>query len=499
MRKYGIWAALIFLFVLFPGIGHAESVNTHISLDGNEIAISSDAQVQIVNGNVMVPLRLVAEQLGYKVKWDNVSKTATIEQDGNLLRLILNNEIAEASGRQVKLDTPPFLSGNITFVPLRFVGEETGTTVGWDNLTKTVYLTTPIKTTENALTAGTGTNIDTKSTITTLTDLSFSENKLQIQINGTVNPNVFTMTNKDRIVIDLPNTSFSPSFLQSQAVENSQNGTLKVADNPDVSNIRYSLFSNSPSTVRIVLDLNIAKNYSVINVNDGRLVIDLSGTSNTSPQTHISPTPTPTPTPIPTVTPTATPTVTPTPLPTAAGTKLVVIDAGHGGKDPGGISLSKYNEKDFTLSTVLKIKKLLEMEPMIKVVLTRSDDSYPTLQERAKVANDLKADLFVSIHANSIPAGSKSSPSGTETYYTRQESLEFAKTVHKYLIPATGLSDRGVRQSSLYVTRETKMPAILLECGYLSSANDEALLYSEDFQQRVAEAVVSGIKEYLGL
>ncbi|MDQ0194504.1 N-acetylmuramoyl-L-alanine amidase family protein [Paenibacillus wynnii] len=489
MKKHGFWAVLLlFLLVLFvPGIGHADSTGTHISLDGKELVISNDAQVQIVNGTVMVPLRLVAEQLGYAVKWDNVTKTATIEQAGTILKLVLDNPNAEASGRQVKLDTPPFLSGNITLVPLRFVGEETGTKVGWDNPTKTVYLTSPLKAPESSGTQVTPLDTtmvnEANGSGAALTSLSFMENKLLINMTGTVTPSVFAINNKDRIVIDLPDTSYSPSFIQGLSLGNKQNGTIEVTDNPDVSAIRYSLFSNSPSTIRLVIDLNSPKAYSVINANDGHIIVDLNGADIVpTPQASIP----------------AVPPVTPPPV-IAAGTKLVVIDAGHGGKDPGGISVSKYNEKDFTLSTVLRIKKLLEKEPNLKLVLTRSDDSYPTLQERAKIANDMKADLFVSIHANSIPAGSKNNPSGYETYYTRKESLEFAKVVHKYLVPATGLSDRSIRQSSLYVTRETKMPAILLECGYLSNMNDEALLFNEDFQQRVAEAVVSGIKEYLGL
>ena len=479
MRKY-IFLVVLLLLVGWsaPGISHADTAATHINLDGHELIISTEAQVQIVNGSVMVPLRLVAEQLGYTVKWDNITKTATIEQAGTMLKLVLNNPTADAAGRPVKLDNPPFLSGNVTLVPLRFVSEETGTKVGWDNNTKTVMLSSPVKVPEQPIPPLAGSE-------TTLTDLSFSDNKLTIKIQGTVTPSVFAMTAKDRIVVDLPNTSFSESFVQSPLLSNKQNGTMIVNGSPDVTSIRYSLFSTVPSTIRIVLDLNSAKTYNVTNANNGLVIIDLNGNLPVS-------------TPDATIVPVL-PIATPTPVITASAQKLVVIDAGHGGKDPGGISLNKHNEKDFTLSTVLKIQKLMEKEPNLKVVLTRSDDRYPTLQDRAKVANDLRADLFVSIHANSIPAGSTSNPSGTETYYTRKDSLAFAQTIHKYLVPATGLSDRGVRQSSLYVTRETHMPAILLECGFLSNAKDESLMYSEDFQQRVAEAVVSGIKEYLGM
>lgn len=510
MKKFGFLALLLILLVLVhPGTGYAGATEAtgligtneaKINLDGKDLNISKDAQVQIVNGSVMIPLRIVAEQLGYTVKWDNTTKTALIEQKGTILKLILNNPLAEASGKQVKLDTPPFLSGTTTLVPLRFVGEQTGASIGWDNLSKTVYLTSPqpvinegSNETNSSAGAGTGTgtntgtstNTDANSLIPAVTNLSFVDNKLAIAVNGSVAPNVFAMTGKDRIVVDLPNTSFGDSFHQNLSTGKNQNGQLTITDNPNVSTVRYSLFSTSPSTIRIVIDLNSANNYSVINANDGLIIVDLNGTSSTTPSAPLPDTP-------------DVPITTLPPATVDTGKKIIVLDAGHGGKDPGSISVNKLNEKDFTLATVLKITALLANEPNIEVILTRSDDTYPTLQERAKLANNVKADLFISVHANSIPVGSKSNPSGTETYYSRNESIPFAQAVHKYLVAATGLQDRGVRQQSLHVTRETKMPAILLECGYLSNTKDEALLFSEDFQNQVATAVVSGIKEYLG-
>ncbi|MEK3748924.1 N-acetylmuramoyl-L-alanine amidase family protein [Paenibacillus sp. FSL E2-8871] len=497
MKKFGFLALLLLLLVLVhPGTGYAGSAETHINLDGNDLKISKEAQVQIVNGSVMVPLRLVTEQLGYTVKWDNVTKTATIEQKGTTLKLIVNNAMAEASGKQVKLDNPPFLSGNTTLVPLRFVGEQTGTTVGWDNVTKTVYLTSPvpeiggsdpeINVPDTSVTAPSdngskgNTTTDGNTSTAAVTNLSFVDNKLIIAVNGSITPNVFTMTDKDRIVVDLPNASFGDSFHQNLSVGKNQNGQLTITEYPNVSTIRYSLFSSSPSTIRIVIDLNSANNYSVTNANDGLIIVDLNGTSTTPPATTVP----------------EVPVTTPPPSTGNTDKKIIVIDAGHGGKDPG--TGSNLKEKDFTLPTALKIAELLKKEPNIEVVLTRSDDTYPTLQDRSNLANKVKADLFISVHANSIPVGSKSNPSGTETYYTRKDSLLFAQTVHKYLTVATGLQDRGVRQANYHVTRETKMPAILLECGYLSNTKDEALLFTVDVQNRIAEAVVLGIKEYLG-
>jgi N-acetylmuramoyl-L-alanine amidase len=144
---------------------------------------------------------------------------------------------------------------------------------------------------------------------------------------------------------------------------------------------------------------------------------------------------------------------------------------------------------------VLKVQQILAADSRIKLVLTRSDDSYPTLDDRVNLANSINADLFLSVHANSYT----SSTNGTETYYTRPESLAFAQAMHAALVPATGLKDNGVRSKNLHVTRETTMPAALLEIGYLSNKTDNAALWSEDFQNRVAQGIATGLLQYLKL
>ncbi|WP_379129003.1 N-acetylmuramoyl-L-alanine amidase [Paenibacillus sp. sgz500958] len=489
MKKLG-FIGLLFLLLLVVGPGRiqAEAAQTHINLNGTEIEMPKETQVQLVNGTVMVPLRLVTVNLKYDVKWDNVTKTAVITQSDSTLKLTLNNPVAESSGKQVQLKVAPYLVGTVTYVPLAFVGTETGTDVSWDNISKTAYLVTPVKTPDSGPSNGTGGAGSGGGAAETgknvqLMNLSFSDNRLVIAVSGSVTPNVFPLTGKDRIVVELPGTEFAQSFIQSPMLANKLSGTMAITGYPDISAIRYSLFSNDPSTIRVVMDMNSAKPYSVINAGDGLVIIDLNEKSSDDPATVDPADP-----------------ISPPDTTVPFGRQIIVIDAGHGGKDPGAISTAtKRTEKDFTLATALKIAALLDNDPNLEVVLTRSDDTYPTLQERAKLANDLKAALFVSIHANSIEAGSKTNPSGTETYYTRAESLQFAKVVHKYLVPASGLTDRSIRQSSLHVTRETKMPAILLECGYMSNSKDEALLFNASYQQKIAEAVVAGIKEYLGL
>ena len=177
------------------------------------------------------------------------------------------------------------------------------------------------------------------------------------------------------------------------------------------------------------------------------------------------------------------------------GKKVVVIDAGHGDQDPGAIGVTGKREKDFNLAMALKVEALLKKESKIDVVLTRSDDTFLALKERVKIAQDIKADIFISIHANSGPTAAN----GVETFYTRSNSKALATVMHKYLLQSSGLKDRGVKTASLHVTRETTMPAVLLEGGFLSNKSDEAALFTESFQNSVAKGIVAGIKEYLGI
>lgn len=484
MKNLGFLSILLFflLCLSFPITSHAAIPTTHIYLDDGELDLTADTQVQNVKGSVMVPLRVVAEQLNYSVKWNNMTKTAIIEREGIELKLVINDSTAEVAGAPVKLETPPFLSNGNTFVPLRFIGEETGTLVRWDNITKTVYLTSPTpETTAPVTTNPINSDHPENSEISIVNNINFEDNRLIIAITGESKPTIFTMTEKDRIVVDLPNSEFSSEFIHFSTSDTTQSGQFSVNGYPGISSIRYSMFSNSPPTIRVVLDLEYPHTFSLIDDRDGLIVVDLNQSANldlTFP-------------PVPAIVP-------PAPQHGPSGKQIVVIDPGHGGKDPGAISLNNRYEKNFTLPVSLKIQSLLNDDPNIEVILTRDSDVYPSLQDRAELANRMNAALFVSIHANSIPKENKNNPSGSETYYTRESSLQFAQVIHKYLVPATTLPDRGIRKGNLYVTRETTMPAILLECGYLSNAKDEELIYTDDFQQRVAEAVVHGIKEYLG-
>jgi N-acetylmuramoyl-L-alanine amidase len=178
-------------------------------------------------------------------------------------------------------------------------------------------------------------------------------------------------------------------------------------------------------------------------------------------------------------------------------TKKIALDAGHGGTDPGAIGVTGKKEKDFALTMALKIEERLKADKKVTPVLTRNNDSFVELKERVKIAKKQKVDSFISIHANSTAEPSKAT--GTETLYTREESKPLATIIHKHLIAATGLKDRGVKYQNIHVTRETNMPAILLEVGFINHPDDEKKLFDPAFQDRVADAIVAGIYEYFGI
>jgi N-acetylmuramoyl-L-alanine amidase len=177
--------------------------------------------------------------------------------------------------------------------------------------------------------------------------------------------------------------------------------------------------------------------------------------------------------------------------------QLLDIDAGHGGTDPGAIGVTGKKEKDFALTMALKIEERLKSDKKVTPVLTRSNDTFVELKERVKIAKKQKVDGFISIHANST--GRVGSATGTETLYTREESKPLANIIHKHLIAATGFADRGVKYQNIHVTRETNMPAILLEVGFINHPEDEKKLFDPAFQDRVADAIVAGIYEYFGI
>ncbi len=218
------------------------------------------------------------------------------------------------------------------------------------------------------------------------------------------------------------------------------------------------------------------------------------------------------------------------------GIHLIVVDAGHGGKDPGAIGPHKVYEKDVVLKMALALAKELRKQMGVKVLLTRSDDHYLQLRERTEYANEVGADLFISLHANATKNGKAY---GLETYFLNlsknnqaaevaarengttlkevgnlegilfdlmanakiNESSRLAAEVQQSLV--TGLRshyskvrDLGVKQGPFHVLLGATMPSVLVESGFISNYREEKRLSSATYQKRVAAAIVKGVKKY---
>jgi N-acetylmuramoyl-L-alanine amidase len=151
--------------------------------------------------------------------------------------------------------------------------------------------------------------------------------------------------------------------------------------------------------------------------------------------------------------------------------RTVVIDAGHGGHDRGGVPGQRLAEKTYTLDVAKRLRKRLNGAGF-RTLMTRDSDDFVGLQQRCDVANAQRDAIFISVHFNSAP---REGANGIETYYYSSGSQKLAAAVHKAVLRAAGTEDRHVRKRGFYVIRNTKAPAVLAELGFLTSAPGRCL------------------------
>lgn len=186
----------------------------------------------------------------------------------------------------------------------------------------------------------------------------------------------------------------------------------------------------------------------------------------------------------------------PTPnLPSVPNGRIVaVIDAGHGGGDPGAVGICGLMEKEINLSISQEVARLLEQQG-VQVVMTRRDDREIDLAPRVSAAERARADVFVSIHSNSLSL-SRPDVNGIETYYY-SSGKKLAESIHSSLIQSTNARDRGVRTANFYVIKNTSMPAVLVEVGFVTGKEDSVRLSNANSRKQMAAAIARGILQYV--
>jgi N-acetylmuramoyl-L-alanine amidase len=178
-----------------------------------------------------------------------------------------------------------------------------------------------------------------------------------------------------------------------------------------------------------------------------------------------------------------------------SGRTVVVVDPGHGGPDPGTVGIGGLRETDIVLDIGRQVADLLERQG-VTAVLTRTGEYDLGLEPRVAMAGRLRASVFVSIHANAINL-SRPDISGLETYYY-DSGKELAEVIHETILEDTGVRDRRVRRARFYVLRHTAMPAVLVETGFVTGAEDAAKLSDPGYRSQMASAIARGILRYLG-
>lgn len=174
----------------------------------------------------------------------------------------------------------------------------------------------------------------------------------------------------------------------------------------------------------------------------------------------------------------------------SGSTTTVVIDAGHGGYDRGGIPGQRVSEKEMTLDVAQRLKKVLSSNGY-RVVMTRDSDVFVPLGTRVAIANSYRNAVFVSVHFNSAK---RTGAGGIETYFYGRDSLPLASAIHYYVAGGAPSSNRNVRRRGYYVLRKTNVPAVLVECGFLTNPTEAALAQTASYRQKLAEEIAAGVR-----
>ena len=465
-----------------------------LTLDGEPLEPQgAPALVQYLgqDGRTLVPVRTVAEALGATVVWVPENRQVLLLRGEQTIVLTLGSASAAVDG--VTLDLPGGVPAGVvkwegkesTMVPLRFVSEQLGAQVEWDNDTFTAHIATVQDPEPDPDPAPTP--IPTPTPPVSLEDQGFVTNIIIDRKSQSVSiytdhlPEYRVTDFGDRVVVDLLGTvlaSGNPELI-----------TLPVESNL-ISTVRYSQHGGDldygyPHTVRVVLDLKEGVSYQRnISVTAGSGGVRLTASGEPAPELPEEP---------------DQPGFTPT-IPLDPDKLTIVVDPGHGGARPGAVYPNAEGvdiiERDLTLAISLKLRDRL-LEAGYNVVMTRETDIDVDLYERAEIANAVNADLCVSVHCNA--SGTVPTYQGIYTYYfpDSKRGEKLARTIQPPLCALTGAIDRGVSKANFVVLRETEMCAVLVETGFMSNVEELTRLCDPEYQEKVAWGIAEGVIQYL--
>ncbi len=479
------------------------------SLYVNDTPVQSVMEPIIFNNRALVPLREVFEGLGQKVEYDNLTKEITVSGGEKSVKLQIGNPTAYIDGKETTIPdgVVPKLITKVgvetkTMVPVRFVSENVGLLVNFDEKNGAIRINNPEPQKPEEPEEPEEEKIIIKAPV--ITEKSDRVTQIKIKLSSAMENKFKTsVTSAGVLYFDIENAEYegkSQTEVNHGAVKMVRLGlhedyTRVAVDMEDY--LKYdTAISADKKTITIIVtkksenseeepdDEEIPNDEEEKDPEEGEgdapvevpendtVTVDVKGMMDYTP---------------------------------SEGVKYVIIDAGHGGTDPGAqgiIEDKKYNEKDINLSVAKMVRDKLEDEG-VKVIMTRETDTFPTLQERPKLANSMDAAMFVSIHVNSAANAPKAN--GIEVYYAKGNNENYYGTTSKALatsvlnsmLASTDAFSRGVKVESHLVTRKSLMPAILVEVGFISNEEEILKLIDEDYQELLADGIVEGILAHL--
>jgi N-acetylmuramoyl-L-alanine amidase len=435
----------------------------------------------IMNSNTLVPAREVFEAAGATVEWKKQLEQVYVTKGDRVVVIPINEKFAYINGNKTDLSTPAKIINNKTMIPLRFAAEALDLEVGWDKTTRVASIsekgsattTTTVTTTE----ATTETTTLATTTVTTTEATTQATTQSATVITTTITSNRENTKGTKDCGYDAQNGYYYFYNVGSKLDIN------KFYEDDDYVGLTYNLLIDGDYTAMFdsatfSVGQNGVNNLIVESTKDKtRITLDESKimtiiVSESNGYVYLKPV-----------------------TPKEKYDKIIVLDAGHGGSDPGA-SGNGLIEKNLTLGMLNKAKALFDADGSIKCYASRTTDMYPSFNDRTDLANEV-GDAFISIHINSAQ---NASAAGTETYslYPNDQgngltSYMLAETMLNNLLENLGTNNRKVKSENFIVLRQSNVPATLIEIGFITNSSDAAMMGSDSGQNMVAKSIFDGV------
>ncbi len=496
MKKI-IYLIIVLGIVLLASLfSSAQALEINIFLDQQPLENIETSIME--NDHLLIPARSIIEAMGGRITWFSALKLLNIYLEGQTASLVIDDPFLEVNGKKVALEISAKIINNRVMIPVEVIKIISQVEVTWDNQNKNLYFDT-IK--PNLLNIRSYSHPD--------------KTRIVIDLSEATEFRASYLTDPERIYVDIMG---STGKLEEEAKQ------LEINDGV-IKQVKTTQFNGEMA--RIAIGLFQKAEYETFSLlSPDRIVVDIFKPETKEAVLSEK---------ITTSQPKEQPSVT---IESGIAKKrVVVIDPGHGGSDPGAIGPTGLKEKEVTLGIAQALKELFN-QAGIPVYLTREKDNLVYLEDRVNFANQKNGFVFVSIHTNSV-LKHRPEATGIETYVLSskyigasakdvadrenrasrmhpeldtdlakiiadleesaniQYSLDLAEIVQKEMVNYLKLGNRGVKQAPFVVLKGVNMAAILVEVGFISNPNEEKLLRDNNFRKKVAEAIFKALKYYL--